>query len=93
MELLTLSGDYGFHIEKMGKKLRLVVTKGGVENVCRQETAKKLLDFTQNADAHLFKGRLQLQKESAVVKIFIKGEKVGEIGNETLKEMVKWGKW
>lgn len=92
MQLIKLGGDYTFHVETEGKRLRLVVSRAGVENVCRREMVKRVSDFAQNGDGHLFKGRLQLQISGEWVNVLVKGETVGKIGRNLLREMVEWEK-
>jgi len=42
MNLIALNDDDQFAIGPVGKKLRLMVLRAGVENVCRLETKKIL---------------------------------------------------
>jgi hypothetical protein len=49
MDLTKLHDDYQFTIEPIGKKLRLMVSYQGVENVCRLETEKNLKKFIGRA--------------------------------------------
>ena len=79
MNILTLDNGYDLAIENADKKIRLVVYNNGVENVCRKSTLKNIATFVQSGENHLFKGRLQLQKENSGINILVKGSKVGEI--------------
>ena len=79
MENLKLSDGHSLGIENGGKRVRLIVYNGGVENVCRKESLKKLEDFAQSGDNHLFKGRLQLFKDEVGINVDVKGKIVGRI--------------
>jgi hypothetical protein len=69
------------------KKVRLVVTNDGVENVCRLQTLKNLKDFADLTNGYLFKGRLQLHKNRTAVQVIVKGEIVGVIREESVKNL------
>jgi hypothetical protein len=86
MNLIELDNNYTFGIESQGKKARLVVYKGGVENVCRQETLKNLTKFIQSDENHLFKGRLQLHKSPGGINVMVKGDLIGTLGDEVFAD-------
>jgi len=83
-----LDHNYSLAFERDGNKVRLVVYQSGVENVCRKEVVKKLEKFTQLNEAHLFKGRLQLQKIETGITVIVKGQPVGIINEKAFAEML-----
>ncbi len=89
MNLITLNDDYQFAIGPVGKKLRLMVLRAGVENVCHLETRKNLKKFVCSNDGRLFKGRLQLQKDMLAINVLVKGKNIGAINNERFIELIE----
>jgi hypothetical protein len=79
MALVKLNDDMVFTIERTEKRVRLIVYKGGVENVCRMETFKNIERFILSDEDRIFKGRLQLHKNVAGVGIIVKGKLTGTI--------------
>lgn len=88
MNRIKLGDNHSFGIEFYGKKARLVVYTGSVENVCRRESLKKLQNFIQSNENHLFKGRLQLHKNTAGISVLLKGEKVGDLSNQAFLRII-----
>jgi hypothetical protein len=74
MAALKLDNDFSFAIERGQKRVRLIVYKGGVENVCRKESVKKLGQFIGSDEDRIFKGRLQLLKTPAGIAVEVKGK-------------------
>lgn len=79
MNILTLNGGLLLHIETGDKKLRLVISNGTTEMACRKVTPAILLQFLSSTNQNLFKGRLQLFKDTDAVNIVLKGTPVGII--------------
>ena len=79
MALVKLNDDMVFTIERTEKRVRLIVYKGGVENVCRMETFKNIERFILSDEDRIFKGRLQLHKNVAGIGIIVKGKLTGTI--------------
>jgi len=74
--------DYVLKIEPEKEKpgrVRLIVKQLGKELVCRKESINPLLDFVYGGDAHLFKGRLQIQKTKNAISIYMNGDIIGTI--------------
>ncbi|MFI5136853.1 MAG: hypothetical protein ACHQIM_03440 [Sphingobacteriales bacterium] len=84
METIKLNNDLLFSIEPYKNRVRLIVHKGEVENVCRIVDLKKLEHFIQNDDKSLFNGRLQLHKNIGGAGIEVKGKIAGVIKTEDL---------
>ena len=67
----------------------LIVYKNGIENVCRKETLGNLKRFIQLDDSHLFKGRLQLNKNDGNVGVEVNGKLIGIIKTEDFLRCLK----
>lgn len=79
MSIVRLNEKHFFTIEPDGKKVRLIVTDGTNELVCRKETMNRLIRFCTEEDSRIFKGRLQLIKIDKTISIEIKGSIIGTI--------------
>ena len=79
MLLLKINNKLDLGVEHLEKKLRIVILYKKEELACRQETLKNLHYFIQSEKAHIFKGRLQLFKQTDVIVIEIKGKRLGTI--------------
>jgi hypothetical protein len=88
MDVIKLADNYSLALEQAENKMRLVVYCSGVENVCRKETTKNLEKFSQLNEAHLFKGRLQLQKNAAGINVIVKGRPVGKIDEKAFAQLL-----
>ncbi|MDB5008458.1 MAG: hypothetical protein JWP45_2851 [Mucilaginibacter sp.] len=84
---LKLNEDFNFEIQRHEKRVRLIVFKAGVENVCRKESLKNLLHFIQSDEVHLFKGRLQLHENTTGIGVIVKGNQPE--GNIKVEEFIK----
>jgi hypothetical protein len=89
MPRIKLENDLQFAIERYEKRARLIVYKGKVENVCRKDTFKNLMQFIQSGEEHLFKGRLQLHKNSTAIDIIVKGKSAGSINTDDFMNYLK----
>ncbi len=79
MSPVRLNETHFFTIEHDGKTVRLIVTYGTNELVCRKETMSRLNRFCIERDSRIFKGRLQLIKIDKTISIEIKGSIIGKI--------------
>lgn len=79
MNPVKLNDAYFFTIEPDGKKVRLVVTDGCNELVCRKETFNNLNRFCEEEASRIFKGRLQLLKQDDIILVEMKGNIIGTI--------------
>jgi recombinational DNA repair protein RecT len=79
MNPLKLNEDMVFSIERCENQARLIVYKGSVENVCRKGAFKNIEHFVLSEEERIFKGRLQLHKNIAVIGINVKGKLTGTI--------------
>jgi hypothetical protein len=86
---LTLQDEQSFGIGKLDKKVRLIVYRDGVENVCRMESAKKLEKFVQSGEGHLFKGRLQLYRQGDEIGVIVKGKIAGTVNQGSFYDMFR----
>ena len=84
MITLQLTDQYTFAIERNDNRLRLIVLDGINEWVCRKTTQKELNRFLLNNEAHLFKGRLQLDKTGDDIAVNVKGVDLGLISSQAL---------
>ena len=89
MILLKLNEVFSFSIERNENKVRLIVYKGGVENVCRKENVGRLQQFLKSGEGRLFKGRMQLHKNALGISVMVKGKLVGVLNNEELIGMIR----
>jgi hypothetical protein len=83
-----LSNDLSFGIEPYERGIRLIVFNGKEEWVCRKETRSNVNKFLSGPDASLFKGRLQLIKQSGAIGIEVKGVVVGKISSTQLSQSI-----
>ena len=72
MTILALNREFSFAIEPGQKRVRLIVYKHGVENVCRKENVGKLQQFLKSVGGRLFKSRLQLDKNVLGISVMVK---------------------
>lgn len=79
METFNLQNDLKFSFEKLPHTIRLIISKNDEEWVCRKEKLKKLFEFAEVDNEHLFKGRLQLFKLEDKVDIKFKNESIGTV--------------
>lgn len=86
MESIDLENDLKLSFEKLSHTIRLIISKNNEEWVCKKETFKKLLEFVNIDQAHVFKGRLQLIKIDDRITIQIKNEHISNISATTFKE-------
>jgi hypothetical protein len=82
MTSIKLENGFSFAIERHEKRARLIVYKDGVENVCRMESFKNIERFIRADEERIFKGRLQLSKNSEEIVIEVKGEIAGKMMTE-----------
>ena len=80
--------QHQFIIEKYKERLRLIIAQDFEEIVCRKETKKNLLNFLQNNEGHLFKGRLQLEKKEDDISIIVKGKLLGKIKKIDFEKLI-----
>ena len=88
MEHIALKNECFLGLERLKGRARLVIFEGDVEKVCRKESIKILKDFIQSGENHLFNGRLQLHKDRGDIRVWVKGEIVGEIRAEDMLRVI-----
>ncbi|MFI5453244.1 hypothetical protein ACHMWN_13935 [Pedobacter sp. UC225_61] len=69
---LILNDKLILSFEQLGKKARLIISEAEVELACRKETIKNLKKFLTEDETKIFKGRLQLHKQSDIIEISTK---------------------
>jgi len=79
METINLQNDFKLSFKKLPHTIRLIILKNDEEWVCRKEKLKKLFEFAEIDQEHLFKGRLQLFKSEDKVHVKVKNEFIGTI--------------
>jgi len=82
--MIKLNDDFLLGVENNEKKVRLIVYKGGVENVCRKGNSNKLKQFILSDQNTAFKGRLQLHKSMDGIVVEVKGRIAGIIKADEL---------
>lgn len=85
---ISINDHYTLKIEEQGKIVRLVVFEKSDECVCRKEKVSVLLKFLQQPAAHLFKGRLQLDKYQNTVSVIVKGQIMGTIAVDEIESLL-----
>jgi len=79
MSRLQFNNNFSFDIQPYEKRLRLIVYDNTEEYVCRKESFSNLQKFIDTPTAHIFRGRLQLYKEGAEIRVEAKGAHVGTV--------------
>jgi hypothetical protein len=79
MRSICLNNDLQLVVENCDNKVRLIVYKDGVENVCRKEAFGKLRRFITSDEKMLFGGRLRLHKNAEDIAVEVKGKIEGLI--------------
>lgn len=74
IQQLILNEQLILAFEPFGKSVRLVLSAGNEELVCRKETIKKLQAFLKLEENHIFKGRLQLDKHGDIIELQLKNK-------------------
>jgi hypothetical protein len=87
MKPILLKDGFYLTLERYEKRVRLIVTSNKTELVCRKESFQNLEQFLQSGQQHIFKGRLQLYKDSEDVQVEVKGEILGKVPADQL------GRW
>ena len=86
MNPIGLNDTLQFCIEPFENRLRVVVLKDGVEWVCRKESFSKMNRFLNDNTNRIFKGRLQLIKSDHKITVEVKGETVGIIDSDYIRQ-------
>lgn len=86
MILIALDNNQSLCIEKYDTRVRLVIVQNANEKACRKEHLNTIEHFLTNTDCTLFKGRLQLRKQSDYLFVLLKGESIGQISTEYLSQ-------
>lgn len=89
MKQIILNEQLTLLFEPTDRKVRLVVLQADEELVCRKETIKNLQQFLSTERAHLFKGRLQLNKNYNVIEVLVKQNSAGVISSNTFKKVLE----
>jgi hypothetical protein len=88
MEIIKLNGLYSLSVETENKRLMLIIFNGDEELVCHKTGVSELKRFLQQSEAHLFKGRLQLDKTNGNVTILIRAVTIGVIPEVELASLM-----
>lgn len=75
--LIFLNDEYSLTLEDHGKGVRFVVAKNDNGFICRKEKKSTVYKFFQTSAIHLFKGRLQLDKQDDIITISAEGKVIG----------------
>lgn len=79
MIYIPLRNNFSIGMERFENRIRLVVFNGDDEYVCRKETLSVLEKFAEKNKAHIFRGRLQLYKDSDDIHVEVKGTILGTV--------------
>ncbi len=85
MQRIILNEKYTFSLELTGEKVRLILSEGDVELVCRKETIKNLRIFLLKDEFKIFKGRFQLNKHSDIIEVIMKDKPIAIISSIKLE--------
>ena len=88
---IALNSGLELTIEKHShpKKARIIVKENGEELACRIETLKELKRVAEVGKGHFFKGRLQLDKTSSGVEVFVKDAFVGQVSADDFSNLLE----
>ncbi len=89
MQQIILDEKIALAFEPLEKNIRLIVLQANEELVCRKETLQKLNRFLSADKAHLFRGRLQLEKKNDLIEVLVKQKSVGIISSGKFKEVLE----
>ena len=79
MNDIALRDGFTLRVDTYNNNVRIIILHSGEKYVCRIETLTKLREFTEQKEARIFKGRLQLYKEEGLINIIAKGKVAGII--------------
>ncbi|QIL42003.1 hypothetical protein G7074_23680 [Pedobacter sp. HDW13] len=88
MESIFLENNLKLSFEKLPHTIRLIISKNNEEWVCKKETLRKLFEFVNIDEAHIFKGRLQLIKINNHITLQVKSENISTILTKTFIEVL-----
>jgi hypothetical protein len=88
MSNLKLDGQLSLGVESHAHGLRLIVFDQDKAWVCHKVNLKVLKDFLEVEEAHLFKGRLQMDKSGNDILVSVKCNKAGIIPATDLEELI-----
>lgn len=88
MRQIRLNKELILSFEPFEKKIRLVVSTNTNELVCRKESLKKLKAFLQPEQNHIFKGRLQLDKQGEVIELLVKNKPAAFIATKDFEQIL-----
>jgi len=85
---IKLNDQLSFAVGRENKRLRLIVFDGSHELVCHKASKTELEYFIKAETAHLFKGRLQLDKSDNHITIHVKGTVMGIIEQDDFVKLI-----
>lgn len=85
---IILNEKYTLSFQQLGKKIRLTISEGDKELVCRKETLKNLDDFLLKEEIGIFKGRLQLYKHKAIIEVIMKGKPIAILSSKKMEKVL-----
>ncbi|WP_175633221.1 hypothetical protein [Pedobacter ghigonis] len=88
MESIYLQNNLKLSFEKLPHTIRVIISKNNEEWVCKKERLRKLLEFVNIDEAHIFKGRLQLIKMNDHITLQVKNENISTILTKTFIEVL-----
>jgi hypothetical protein len=90
---ITLRDGFALRMDTHNDKVRVIILQSGMEYVCRMETLAKLRQFTEQKEARIFKGRLQLFKEEGLINVIAKGMVAGIVEEEIFVKCLDGLQW
>ncbi|MFC0513727.1 hypothetical protein ACFFGT_05935 [Mucilaginibacter angelicae] len=88
MQKVSFPEPLSFGLERYDKRLRLIIFNGTEEWVCHKVSVKDAKAFLEQETAHLFKGRLQLDKKGGLILVSVKGNDVGMISSSDFSRLM-----
>jgi len=88
MESIYLQNNLKLSFEKLPHTICVIISKNNEEWVCKKERLRKLLEFVNIDEAHIFKGRLQLIKMNDHITLQVKNENISTILTKTFIEVL-----
>lgn len=86
--IIILNEKYTLSFQQLDKKIKLAISDGDKELVCRKETLKNLDDFLLKDENIIFKGRLQLYKHQTIIEVFMKGKPIAILSSKKMADVL-----
>lgn len=85
---IILNEKYILSFQQLDKKIRLILSEGDKELVCRKETLKNLDEFLSKEEVGIFKGRLQFYKHTTLIEVIMKGKPIAILSSKKMENVL-----